>query len=215
MNDSALVRFYHTYLETQDSAGFIASVSLRYRNSTLEAMAIRGGALERRAATLALGYLGDYTVNTTIGRALRDEDRGVRLIAESGIRNVWMSVGTVEQRRQLEVAERFVAADRHAEALTIACSVVRSSTKFAEAWRMRGVANFGRGEFRTARKDFRQVIFHNPYQFQAAIGLGNCHIRMLDAAGALRWFQRALRINPGLERIRVHVARLSKSLEQS
>lgn len=214
MHDSALARFYHRYLESQDSAGFIKAVATRYANKTLEALARRGDMVGRRAAVLALGYLGDYSANPVMGRAFCDDDRGVRMIAESGIHNIWMSVGNVAQRQQLQVADRLIAADQFRPALEIIRRVQQNVPAFAEASRLLGVANFGCGRIRAARSDFRQAIIDNPYQYQAAIGLGNCSARLGDAVAALRWFRRALRINPELERIRLHVAQLTKSTDQ-
>jgi tetratricopeptide (TPR) repeat protein len=214
MHDSALIRFYHSYLESQDSASFITAIAARYGTATLAALAQRGDVIERRSAVLALGYVGDFSVNSVLGKALRDEDRGVRLIAESGIGNLWMSFGSVPQRRQLEMADRLIAADELQSARAIVHGVLDSLPTFAEASRLLGVANFASGRIRVARANFRQAIIDNPYQYQAAIGLGNCGARLQDAAGAVRWFRRALRINPELEMIRLHVAQLTQSPDQ-
>jgi tetratricopeptide (TPR) repeat protein len=214
MHDSALARFYHSFLETQDSAGFITAIARRYEVATLMAMAQRGGTVRRRAAVLALGFLGNFSVNSIMGKALCDEDRGVRLIAESGIHTVWMSVGNAAQRQRLLMAERLIAAEQLRQATKIILNIRAQVPTFAETSRLLGVAHFAGGRVRAARSEFRQTIIDNPYQYQAAIGLGNTSARLGDAAGALRWFRRALRINPNLEMIRLHVAQLSKPSEQ-
>src|SRR5687767_13976495 len=71
-------RLYHQYLEDEDTAAFVYDVSRRYEVSTLERLAIGGQRVTRRAAVLAIGYLGQYDANATLGRALHDDDRGVR-----------------------------------------------------------------------------------------------------------------------------------------
>lgn len=167
----------------------------------------------RRAAVLALGYLGDFSANSVMGRALDDEDRGVRLIAESGIRHIWLAAGTSTQRQQLLAAERLIGADECGEAIRLIRRVLRQRPDFAEASRLLGVAQFGQGAIKAAGVSFRQAVIVNPYQFQAAIGLANCNVRLGQPASALRWFRRALRINPELESIRMHVAQMTGSAE--
>ena len=202
MTDTALTRFYHTYLMQQDSAAFIRSVSDHYQLSTLAALAQRGDVQHRRAAILSIGFLGDFSQHRVMGRALSDEDRGVRLAAESGIQRVWMAQGTVGQRRQLQIVERLLAANQDDEAMNVVKEVCRHAAGFGEAIRLRGVVNFSLGNFRPAQRDFRTAFGNNNFQYQVAIGLANCHLRLDDANGGLRWFRRALRINPDLELIR-------------
>lgn len=215
MQSSILTRLYHTYLEDQDTARFIRAVATQYENATLSVLAKRGDVPQRRAAILALGYLGDYRCNSVISEALRDDDRGVRMAAESGIRNVWLSAATIGQRRQLLIAERQIGADQFREALMVTKGLREANPDFAENYRIQGIAHFGIGKISHARQDFEAALKLNPYQYQAAIGLGNCFIRSMDAVAALKQFQRALWINPNLDLVRAHVARLAKALEQS
>ena len=147
MQSPSLIRFYHDYLQQQDTARFIRSVAGRYDNSTLAALARRGACTERRAAVLALGYLADYSLNQVMAAALKDADRGVRLAAESGIRHIWLAAGTVGQRHQVLIAERFVNSDQFHEALVATRRVCQQTPEFAEAWRIQGIANFGLGAF--------------------------------------------------------------------
>ena len=53
----------------------------------------------RRAAVLALGCLADYESNPTLGAALLDEDRTVRILAENSIRQVWTRAANEKDRR--------------------------------------------------------------------------------------------------------------------
>ena len=83
-----LLILYQQYLDHQDSAAFARKVSNVYTTGTLERLARHAGREVRRAAVLAIGFLGDYGVNHTLGCAMLDEDRTVRTIAENGIRTV-------------------------------------------------------------------------------------------------------------------------------
>ena len=42
---------------------------------------------------MALGFVGDFSQNAALGRALHDRDRGVRLLADNGIRQLWRRDG--------------------------------------------------------------------------------------------------------------------------
>ena len=96
-----LSELYQQYLVDQDTAAFIHRTSGRYSVATLARLAAAGERLVRRAAVLALGYVADYESNPTLGRALNDPDRGVRLLAENGIRALWCRVGNAGQRQRL------------------------------------------------------------------------------------------------------------------
>src|SRR5262245_51073699 len=93
-----LVGYYEEYLAQQDSARFMRGVAESYTAPTLERLAQSRDRITRRAAVLALGVMGDYDINHVLGRALTDQDRGVRALAENGIRNVWQRAGNVYQR---------------------------------------------------------------------------------------------------------------------
>ena len=60
-----LSELYRQYLDVQDSAGFISKVSQCYAPGTLQRLACHRSREVRRAAVLALGFLGDYTANHT------------------------------------------------------------------------------------------------------------------------------------------------------
>ena len=101
-----LVIYYNRYLTNSDCAMFIKRVARRYSNASLERLVMMGDHTTRRAAVLALSLMGDYASNPVLGRALVDRDRGVRTIAETGIRELWCRVGTRHQQEMLrEVAE--------------------------------------------------------------------------------------------------------------
>src|SRR5690349_21214799 len=96
-----LERLYHHYLESENTATFVKAVSERYTLAALARLAAGGRHTSRRAAVMAIGFLGDYSQNAVLGRALRDRDRGVRLLADSGIRQLWRRDGNRRQQRKL------------------------------------------------------------------------------------------------------------------
>jgi hypothetical protein len=115
---------YEQYLTHQDSSAFVKSVSSRYTCGTLERLAERGSRTVRRAAVLALGMLGGYGSNGVMGRALLDRDRGVRTLAENGIRSLWCRAGNDQQRQQLSIVIRLNTSQQFDEAIVLATELI-------------------------------------------------------------------------------------------
>ncbi|MBN1912124.1 MAG: tetratricopeptide repeat protein [Pirellulales bacterium] len=209
-----LVLLYQQYLDKQDSANFISQVSRRYTTGTLQRLAEHHDREVRRGAILALGFVGDYEVNHTVGRALHDEDRTVRLLAENGIRSVWTRAGSPAERRLLSNVIRLNSAGQYVEAINRAAELIDKAGWFAEAWHQRAVAHFQTRHFVEAIRDCHQTLEINPYHFSAAVSMGQAYVQLSNHVSALECFRRALRLNPNLEGVRVQIERLSKKIDK-
>jgi tetratricopeptide (TPR) repeat protein len=211
----SLLALYQRYLDQQDSAGFIDEVSKHYTSGTLQRLARHPAREVRRAAVLALGFLGDYDANHALGRALLDDDRTVRTIAENGIRTVWTRAGNEAERRELASITRLNAAQLHKEAIGRATKLIERTPWFAEAWHQRAVAHFALGRLVEAIRDCHQSLEINPYHFVAATCMGQAYLELQNPVSALECFRRALRLNPDLEGVRVQVVRLTRTVEDN
>ena len=203
---------YQRYLNSQDSASFIKAIAQRYTCATLERLAQTGNRYARRGAVLAIGFLGDYSSNTIVGRALTDRDRGVRTIAENCIQDLWCRVGSREQRLMLRNIVRLNQARKYDDAVRLATDLIHESPWIAEAWRQRGTAHFQLAQYDAAIRNCHQALEINPYHFSAAAGMGHCFMLQDDLVAALESFRRALRLNPGMEDIRAQVIQLQRAL---
>lgn len=58
------------------------------------------------------------------------------------------------------------------------------------------------------------VLELNPYHFAAASGMGMCYMKLADYKGALKAYERALQINPGLSHIKRFVLALKDQLPE-
>lgn len=212
---SYLSRAYDKYVGGQDAAVFIRDISRVYSQGTLQRLAEHDSARVRRAAVLALGFLGDYEVNATLGRALQDEDRTVRTIAEHGIRKVWTRDGDARQRRTLGVIIRLNTSQHFQAAIRRASELLKDAEWMAETWNQRAIAHFSLKHYDEAIHDCRQALELNPYHFAAAAGMGQAYLERGNTIAALESFRRALRLNPDLEAVRVQVARLVRRIEET
>lgn len=205
---------YHQYLDDEQSAQFVHEVAKRYSVGTLERLALYGSRIGRRAAVLALGFLGNYESNGVMGLTLRDSDRGVRMLAENGIREIWCRDGSDVQQQKVAVIEQLNGARDFARAEQLATELIEQAPWYAESWNQRAIALFYQEKFEASANDCHQTLEINPYHFGAAVGMAHCYLELSDAFAALECFRRALRLNPDLEGVRAQVQYLERSLEE-
>lgn len=208
-----LDRLYHQYLEDEDSAAFIHGVAQRYTTCTLERLATAGERITRRAAVLALGYIGQYESNAVLGTSLHDDDRGVRILAENGIRELWCRAGTEAQRQRLSIIVRLNASQQYEQAILQASELIEQAPWFAEAWNQRAIGYYQSGQYERSANDCHQALELNPYHFGAAVGMGHCYLELSDGFAALECFRRAVKLNPSMEDVRAQVEYLERQLE--
>lgn len=208
-----LIGLYHQYLVDQDSDSFSERLSERYQAGTLERLAVVGDRMARRAAVLALGIVGDYSSNTVLGRALHDSDRGVRMLAENGIRYLWCRSGSDAHRASLGNIISLNASKRFPEAITAATRLISEAPWLAETWNQRALALFGLGRLAESIHDCTEALEINPYHFGAVVGMAQCHLQAKSPESALQCFRRALRLNPNLEGVRAQVLYLQRTLK--
>jgi tetratricopeptide (TPR) repeat protein len=210
-----LRELYEQFLADEDAAAFVHRVGRRYNTATLERLVQYGSRLDRRAAVLALGYLGNYESNGTLGRALCDADRGVRLLAENAIRSVWVRAGTERQRREINSVIALNTAADYENAYHRVNRLLDEAPWFAEAWNQRAIAGYCTERYEQSIRDCQQALELNPYHFGAAAGMGQCYLKLGVRSMALEAFRRALKLNPNLEGVRANVAYLERLMKQS
>ena len=206
--------WFEQYLEDENTARFIERVTRRYSIATLERLTVSGQRLTRRAAVLAIGLIGGYGSNAVLGRALHDSDRGVRTLADNGIRLLWCRAGTEEQCRVLDSIVQLNTSSQHDEAAELATELIEEVASFAEAWNQRAIAYYCAGQYGESIFDCNQALELNPYHFGAAAGMGQCYLKLGDALAALECFERALKLNPTLEGVRANVIHLRRTLKR-
>lgn len=209
-----LVVWYEQFLSDHDAQAFAHAVSLRYGSGSLERLLLSGDRYARRAAVLALGMIGDYSSNSVVGKAMVDGDRGVRTLAENSIRNLWLRVGTPEQRKLLRKIVDLNRRKDYQGAIELSTKLIHDCPWIAEAWCQRGTAYFHRAQYNLAIRDCNQALEINPYHFTAAAGIGQCFLLMNNVSAALDAFRRALRLNPSMEEVRAQVVKLQKSVQE-
>lgn len=213
LQSPSLDKLYQYYLTDEDSAAFIRGVSLRYTVATLQRLAENGRRISRRAAILAIGFVGDFGCNSILGKALLDDDRGVRVLAENGIRNLWYRGGTDSQSKQLRIIVRLNTCEQYEQAIELADELIKDAPAFAEAWNQRAIAYYHLEHYHKSAEDCKQALEFNPYHFAGAVGMAHCYLELNDGFAALECFRRALKLNEDMEGVRAQVEYLQRTLE--
>lgn len=210
-----LDKIYQRFLNEESSADFILQVSSKYNLASLERLADGGHHISRRAAILAIGFLGSFENNEIMGRALNDSDRAVRMLADHGIREIWLRQGTSGQQQQIKAIHRLVDQSRMNEVITAATDLIETNPDYGEAFNQRAIAYCSQGNYKSALVDCREALQCNRFHFPAAIGLAHCCMQIDEASGALAGYRLALNINPDLDSVRRQVSRLERMLENN
>ena len=191
---------------------FRSAVRAKYTEGTLQRILASSEANARRAAALALAFLGTMDSNAVVAAALRDSDQLVQRFAADTLWELWFHAGTPEQSLRLREA----AANPDALAARAELDdLIRVAPEFAEAYNQRAIVAFKRGEFARAVADCEVVLRLNAFHFGAAAGLGQCQVKLGKPRAALRAFRTALDINPALQHLRDTIRELERSLGRS
>lgn len=191
---------------------FREEVLEKYTEGTLQRILTAGDNMARRAAALALGFVGTMRSNLALAVALKDEDGPVRNNAEDSLWEIWFRGDEPDHGWQLQQA---MTLPDHARALAAMDELIREYPDFAEAYNQRAILLFRRGEYRRSATDCETVLRLNPVHFGAAAGMGQCQLRMNRPRAALRAFRQALAIHPWMDEVRDAVRDLEAALGES
>lgn len=212
---SLLIEYYRAFLRDRDLDGFRDRVAARYAEPTLCRILVScPWPSARRGAVLALGVLGTFDgCNPLLGKAMRDIDPVVRLMAERALWIIWFRADTPENNQALEEVRALAAGDRLGEAIERASRLIRRAPRFAEAYNQRAIAHFKLGQYAQSAEDCRRTLILNPYHIGALGGLSQCQLELDQPREALKTLQRALRLQPHSQALSDTIRTLEARLE--
>ncbi len=173
---------------------------------------MEGDRESRRAAILSLTFLGGYEERPIFSAALLDTDRGVRMLAEEGIHDIWARAGNVEQQHRLRRIKRLNESAEFAGAVESASGLCASAPRFAEAWNQKAIAEYFLGDVMDSIQSCNQALLINPEHYEAAVGLGHAYLEVEERRLAIDSFRQALQWNPHLDAIRAYVEKVQRTL---
>ena len=184
-------------------------------NSRAEALAaLKNPDTATRAEGVAwIANRGSMADAPLLHERLRDESALVRNFAEQGLWLLWTRSGDAAIDALMAKATEAMQAARYDEAITLLDQIVAKMPEFAEGWNRRATVHYLAGELRKSIADCDQVLKRNPHHFGALSGLGQIYLQLEDEESALKWFRRALEVNPNMLGVEMNVRMLEQRLK--
>lgn len=140
-----------------------------------------------------------------------DTDDWQRVQAQ--IIHAWNRSGSPSMDLLAARADKAVAKNDYATALSHLNDLVRLAPDFAEGWNKRATVHFMNEDYGPSLEDIARVLMLEPRHFGALSGLGIILDRVGDHEGALEAYRRAIAIHPHLPGIRDGIKKLEKQVE--
>lgn len=144
---------------------------------------------------------------------LRDESSFVRGFAEQGLWLLWSRSGDPEVDRLMALGTEAMQAGKHVEAITTFSEVIHKKPDFAEGWNRRATVYYLAGQYDKSIADCHEVLKRNPRHFGALSGMGQIYAQLEDYENALRWYRRALEVNPNMLGVEMSIRLLEERLK--
>jgi len=170
-------------------------------------------AATRAEAVVWIANRGTMADAPLLQERLRDESAFVRSFAEQGLWLLWARSGDAAIDGLMAQATEAMQSGRHAEAIKILDQVVKRKPEFAEGWNRRATVHYLAGDLKKSIADCDEVLKRNPGHFGALSGLGQIYLQLEDEEAALKWFRRALEVNPNMLSVEMNIKMLEERLK--
>jgi tetratricopeptide (TPR) repeat protein len=161
---------------------------------------------ERRAeAVVWIANHGRIDDQPLLLARLRDESAFVREFAEQGLWLLWARSGDAEIDRVMAKGVEQMQSGAHREAIATFSEVIRRRPDFAEGWNKRATVYYLAGDYRKSLADCAEVVRRNPSHFGALSGYGQVYFQLEDYDQAIRWWKRALEVNPNMVGVEINL----------
>ncbi len=180
----------------------------QYPTETLLRYLQSGAPLVIRAAASALKLIGGEEAVPALIDALKDNDIGTRLSAESALWHIWARSGDASIDKMLNDGKSLLKDEAYEEAVERFTEVIEAAPEFAEGYNQRAIAYFLMEEWSKSIRDCKRAIALNPNHFGAFAGMGHVYVKLGKIEEAIEAYKQALIINPNLIGIAEAVLRL-------
>ena len=170
---------------------------------------------ERRAEGVVwLAGHGGMQDQPLLLKRLRDESAFVREFAEQGLWLLWARSGDADIDRLMFAGVEQMQAGRHPEAVATFTEVIRRKPDFTEGWNKRATVHYLAGDYPKSLADCAEVVKRNPSHFGALSGYGQVYFRLENYDEAIRWWKRALEVNPNMTTVVINIKETEELLKK-
>lgn len=145
---------------------------------------------------------------------LRDDSPLVRGFAEQALWLLWGRSGDATIDALMARGTEQMQTGQHASAIETFTSVIAAKPDFAEGWNRRATVYYLAGQLERSIADCGEVLRRNPLHFGALSGMGQIHFQLEQYEEALRWYRRALEVNPNMTGIELNIRGLEELLRE-
>ena len=182
-----------------------------------EALAdLENSVTERRAEAVVWvanhGTIADQPL--LLKRLREDESPFVRGFAEQGLWLLWSRSGESDIDRRMAAGVELMQAGRLEDSIAAFSEVIRLRPAFAEGWNKRATARYLAGHYRESMSDCDEVLKRNPSHFGALSGYGEIYFKLENYEQALKWWRRALEVNPNMLGVEVNIRNVERLIEE-
>lgn len=195
-------------LEAGDTEAFVQIVKSKYALNDLCQLLEEGNVDARRVAAIALGLVGDQSVEDFLFRALKDEDRQVNKMAEHGLWAIWFKSGRPQAMRPFKRGVDQLESNEYKAALVSFKEAATIDPNFAEAYNQCSIVYYLLGKWDKSLKYSQKALAQIPRHFGAMEGLGHCYTQKGDFRRALTHYRMAHQINPNVNAVEAAIDRL-------
>ena len=182
-----------------------------------EALAdLENSVTERRAeAVVWIANHGSIADQPLLLKRLReDESPFVRGFAERGLWALWSRSGEPDIDRRMAEGVELMEQDKLDAATAVFSEVIRLRPAFAEGWNKRATVHYLAGRYRESIADCDEVLKRNPSHFGALSGYGQIMLKLERYDEALKWWRRALEVNPNMLGVEMNIKNLERLIEE-
>ena len=172
-------------------------------------------AATRAEAVVWIANRGTIADAELLHQRLRDESGPVRSYAEQGLWLLWSRSGDPRIDAVMAQGGEQMQAGRYAEAIKIFTSVIKAKPQFAEGWNKRATAYYLAGDYDKSIADCGEVLKRNPKHFGALSGMGLVYTKLERYDEALKWFRKALDVNPNMVGVEMNIELLKQKQQKT
>lgn len=161
---------------------------------------LKSGTPEQKLkAAISLGEAGDDAVVPDLAVCLHDN--ALQGYAQDALWQIFQRHRDPKVNELLAEGARYMNQGDHARALQAFDEITRTHPSFAEGFNKRATVLYLMQRYQESIEDCKLVLELQPYHFGAAAGMGLCYAQAREYDEALKAFELALKIHPGLTNI--------------